>query len=79
MPEISYHLAYDLGADAPSYRLATDTYPAARPGGSSVHGYRVNGWEPEIQAVWISRCVNAKVSCGSQLLGDGRQLTGVGI
>jgi hypothetical protein len=78
LPEISYHLEYALGADAASYRLATDTYPAGRPGGASVHGYWVNGWEPEIQAVWVERCVRARMNCGSHLLGDGRQVTGVG-
>ena len=77
LPEISYHVEYDLGADVTAYRLATDTYPAGRPGGASIHGYCVNGWEPEIQATWIANCVNARVSCGSHLLGDGRQITGI--
>jgi hypothetical protein len=77
LPEISYHVEYDLGAEVTAYRLATDTYAAGRPGGASIHGYWVNGWEPEIQAAWIVHCVNARVSCGSHLLGDGRQLTGV--
>jgi hypothetical protein len=79
LPEISYHVQYVLGSDVSSYRLATDTYPAGRPGGASIHGYWVNGWEPGIQATWVARCVNVRVSCGSHLLGDGRQLGGVGI
>jgi hypothetical protein len=76
LPEISYHLEFDLGAEAGDHRLATDTYAAGQPGGGSVHGYWINGWEPEILAVWVARCVTAKQDCRSHLLGDGRQLTG---
>jgi Domain of unknown function (DUF1996) len=76
LPEISYHVEFDLGAEAGNHRLATDTYAAGQPGGGSVHGYWINGWEPDVQAVWIARCVNAEQDCKSHLLGDGRQLTG---
>jgi hypothetical protein len=75
VPEVSFHVEYDLGTAAAAYRLSTDTYPAGRPGGASVHGSWTNGWEPQIQATWVTHCVNAKVSCGSHLLGDGRGLS----
>jgi hypothetical protein len=41
-----------------------------------MHGFWTNGWDPAIQQTWVANCINRRVSCGSNLLGDGREIYG---
>ena len=75
-PEISYHVLYPVSPDLATSRLSTDTYGGGQPGGLSLHGYWVNGWDPDIQSAWVTHCVNQRVDCASHLLGDGRAISG---
>jgi hypothetical protein len=76
LPEISYHVLYPVSPDLATSRLSTDMYGVGQPGGLSLHGYWVNGWDPDIQSAWVTHCVNQRVDCASHLLGDGRAISG---
>jgi hypothetical protein len=54
-----------------SWRLDSDMYDRALPGGYSVHGDWFNGWSPDILQTWL--CVQQpSTTYGSPMLGDGR-------
>jgi hypothetical protein len=56
------------------WRLSSDMYDAARPGGYSAHADWMNGWDPTVMATLVSRCLNAGRDCQVGLLGDGTEL-----
>ena len=60
LPSILYQVQYDLPANPAStakWRLSSDVYDAAQPGGYSMHGDWINGWDTEISDLWaISAC-----------------------
>jgi hypothetical protein len=70
---ISYQMLYPGGTNTATWRLASDMYDRARPGGHSVHGDWFNGWQPDIMQTWTRLCVQQPATtCGSHMLGDGR-------
>ena len=57
-----------------TWRLASDNYSRALPGGYSAHADWVNGWDESVMAGIIKNCINAKRDGHSHLLCDGRTL-----
>jgi Domain of unknown function (DUF1996) len=72
IPAISYHVLYAGGGNTSSWRLASDMYDRALPGGYPVHGDWFTGWKPAILQAWTRLCVQQPATCGSHMLGDGR-------
>jgi hypothetical protein len=75
LPAISYNIYYEVqaGDDVSAWKLSTDMYTSG-PGGYSMHGDWVNGWDPAISSIWIKNCLNSPHDCGGGNLGDGREL-----
>ena len=78
LPVISYNVLYRVTASTRTarWRLSSDTYATASPGGYSVHGDWFDGWRPALKRVWTNRCVRVPVTCGSHMIGDGRVMQG---
>jgi hypothetical protein len=73
-PELSLHLHYTTAfGDSSTWRLSSDFRGA--PPGSSGHADWVNAWDPAIMQTWVRRLLNAGLSGGSNLIGDGRTLS----
>ncbi len=74
LPLITFAVDYlvPAGADTSNWRLASDTYDAALPGGYSLHADWMNGWDPAISDLWGVKCMQERRNCGSANLGDGR-------
>lgn len=71
LPEITYHVKYDVPASgASAWRLSSDIDGA--PSGSSGHGDWVNGWDQDVMNTFVARCVRAGMDCNSHMVGDGR-------
>lgn len=77
IPSIAINADF-FGLDANAkYRLASDNYSTAYPGGYSLHADWMNGWdEPTIQRM-VKNCLNNPKNCGGPNLGDGWTLYGV--
>ncbi|OYY49131.1 MAG: hypothetical protein B7Y48_07420 [Methylophilales bacterium 28-44-11] len=68
------------GLDANAkYRLASDNYSTAYPGGYSLHADWMNGWDEEIIGRVVKNCINNPKNCGGPNLGDGEILYGVNV
>jgi Domain of unknown function (DUF1996) len=75
IPEITYNVNYPVpAAGAASWRLVSDMYDPSLPGGYSVHGDWIEGWDPEVSTTFVQRCDAAALDCASHLLGDGRAI-----
>lgn len=77
IPSIAINADF-FGLDANAkYRLSSDNYSTAYPGGYSLHADWMNGWdEPTIQRM-VKNCLNTPRNCGGPNLGDGETLYGV--
>jgi hypothetical protein len=78
LPQISMHVYYRVrpGDDPRAWRLSSDAYSTAYPGGYSLHADWFNGWKPEVAEAWTRNCLQRGLDCGSGNLGDGRHLGG---
>ena len=78
IPEVAYDLIYWIKtANAPVlWRLSSDNYDPSSPGGYSMHGDWMNGWNKDIMNVWVKNCVQSASDCHAHLLGDGREYYG---
>ena len=76
VPQVTFNVAYTVPTDGATktWRLASDTYDSAQPGGYSSHGDWFNGWKQDVLDAWHSKCVAAHRDCHSHLLGDGRAM-----
>jgi hypothetical protein len=76
IPVITYNVSYPVtaGSDPGSWRLASDGYDRALPGGYSIHADWFDGWDVGIKNAFIEHCDRAAVDCHSHLLGDGRAI-----
>jgi len=73
---ISFHIQYSVPAnpdEMKKWRLSSDVYDMAKPGGYSAHGDWMNGWDPAISNLWAAQCSQVRRDCGSHEVGDGRQ------
>ena len=43
-----------------------------QPGGYSLHGDWMNGWDPAVSDLWGTTCIRDRRNCGAANLGDGR-------
>jgi hypothetical protein len=78
IPVITFNVLYAMPktGGVSSWRLSSDTYDPKLPGGYSIHGDWFDGWKQDIVNTWIPGCVRKPVSCGSDMLGDGRSMGG---
>jgi len=67
---------FNLDASA-KYRLASDNYSTAYPGGYSLHADWMNGWDENTIGRVVKNCLNNPKNCGGPNLGDGETLYGV--
>lgn len=74
LPQITFIVIYNIPADGSmkNWRLASDSYDPALPGGYSRHGDWLNGWDQEISDLWGKVCLSDRRDCGTANLGDGR-------
>ncbi len=75
LSQITVNVRYEVAeaGDSRHFRLSSDMYDAAKPGGLSLHADWMNGWDPQIQKVWVDHCNHKAMDC-SNALGDGREL-----
>ena len=78
LPAIAYEIYYDLAkvnlANMRNWRLSSDNYSNASPGGLSAHGDYMMGWDVDVMKTFITLCDNASKDCHANLLGDGTWL-----
>lgn len=79
IPNITVNADYsDLDKSA-TYRLSSDNYPTSQPGGYSLHGDWMNGWDQSIIGRVVKNCLNELRDCGGPNLGDGQTLDGLNV
>lgn len=80
LPLISYTVYYDLSnvdlTHLKKWRLSSDNYSTAIPGGYSAHGDYMMGWDVSTMQKLIKNCVGARTDCHVALMGDGTKLLG---
>ena len=76
IPRIGFNIHFKIpaGAKLDKWRLASDNYSNNLPGGYSVHGDWVNGWDENLLAGIVKNCLNAKKDGHAHLLCDGRKI-----
>jgi hypothetical protein len=74
LPLITFNVDYyvPVGANTSTWRLSSDMYDTTLPGGYSLHGDWMNGWDTTISDLWGVKCLRERRDCGSANLGDGR-------
>jgi len=79
IPHITINADYYPGKldKSRTYRLASDNYSTAYPGGYSLHADWMNGWDETIMNRMVKSCLNKNLNCGGTNLGDGEMLYGV--
>ena len=76
IPDIVLNVTYyNLDPNA-EYRLASDNYSTAYPGGYSLHADWMNGWDEGTISRLVKNCLNTPRDCGMHNLGDGQELFG---
>ncbi len=76
LPAITFNVIYtarSLNASL-KWRLSSDNYDPAQPGGYSSHADWFNGWRHDVSEAWFQNCLVAKKDCHSHLLGDWRMI-----
>ena len=75
LPRVSFVVDWPVpaGTDTSKWRLSSDGYDPALPGGYTLHADWMNGWEPAIAKLWGTKCLQERRECGSFNLGDGRE------
>jgi hypothetical protein len=76
IPEISFNIYYTVpaGSQSSKWRLSSDMYDKAQPGGFSAHGDWFEGWDRGIAETFVNNCERPSKDCHSHLLGDGRAI-----
>lgn len=76
LPEITYsvHFPVQQTGETAYWRLSSDMYSTSLPGGFSIHGDWMNGWQPEAIRTFVRNCNNPPADCHAHLLGDGREM-----
>jgi hypothetical protein len=63
------------GENTADWALSSDMYPKnGLNSGYSAHGDVFVAWDEAVESTWVTKCINAKLDCHSDLLGDGRRL-----
>jgi hypothetical protein len=76
LPIISFNVFWTVqaGDDTTKWRLASDNYDWASPGGYSAHGDWWNGWDQAFLQQIVTECVQANKECFAHLIGNGQQI-----
>ena len=76
IPEITLNVYYyRTDPDSPQFwRLSSDMYDPAIPGGYSAHADWFDGWDVATKNTFVTNCTAAAKDCHGYLLGDGRTL-----
>ncbi len=75
IPEISYNVGiYVTEETGPSSQWRFVTDPEGVPGGTTLHGDWMNGWNEDVMATIVETCLNGALECMVGLLGDGTML-----
>ncbi len=76
IPVITLNITFPVteAGQAQHWRLSSDMYSTASPGGYSAHADWFDGWNQEVKETFIEHCVRARMDCGSHRLGDGRTI-----
>jgi len=73
IPVITVNIHYPVPASGTvGWHLSSDMYDYSQHGGYSAHADWFNGWNADLESVWIENCVQAAGDCHAHLLGDGR-------
>lgn len=68
---------YTVDVDLPTWRLSSDM--EGMESGSTLHGDWFGGWDDPVMASWIANCINRKLNCSGGDLGNGQQITPIGL
>lgn len=76
IPLIGLNVTYTVGTgqNTATWRLSSDGYDVAIPGGLTTHGDIWVDWDDAVEETWIQNCIQANKDCHAYLLGDGRML-----
>jgi hypothetical protein len=76
LPEITEHFDFPVRVanESAHWRLSSDMYDQAMPGGFSAHADWMNGWDPATMRTIVTQCLNKALDCGVASIGDGRAL-----
>ncbi len=76
IPQITFNVIYKQTVKDGSlkWRLSSDMYDPAKPGGYSAHADWFNAWDQSVSDAWFNNCLKNNKDCHSHLLGDGRMI-----
>ncbi len=81
LPVITLNVDYKIATNNTStWRLSSDNYDSSKPGGYSAHADWMNGWNKDPKTglnfleVVVKNCLNKNKDCGTNYLGDGREM-----
>ncbi len=76
LPEITEHFDFPVlpGSVPARWRLSSDMYSTALPGGYSAHADWMLGWDTNTMRTIVTQCLNSSVDCQVGLLGNGQTL-----
>jgi Domain of unknown function (DUF1996)/Bacterial Ig-like domain len=78
LPGLSVNMDFPVpaGSTTIGWRYASDMYDLTNNrAGYSAHADFYNGWNEEIKATWVTKCLNERRHCADGELGDGRALS----
>lgn len=75
LPQFTLGAWFNHDGRSSSWHLSSDRMPGmTAPNGSTFHSDWMGAWEPSIQDLWTSRCINGLLNCQDGQLGDGQRL-----
>lgn len=74
IPQVTVNANFDKLNPTHLYRLSSDNYSTKYPGGYSLHGDWMNGWDETIMKRIIDSCMLKHANCETDQLGDGQAL-----
>lgn len=77
LPDIALNVTYHNLDPNAEYRLSSDNYSNAHPGGYSLHADWMNAWDEGTINRLVKNCLNTPRDCGMHNLGDGQELFGI--
>lgn len=79
MPEFTLGIWFEHDGNSSEWYLSSDRADGMEPweNGASFHSDWFGGWDPDVQELWIDRCINGLLNCSGGQLGDGTRLSGL--
>jgi hypothetical protein len=80
LPEFTLGVWFEHDGNSADWYLSSDREDghATFANGESFHGDWFGAWDPDIQQLWIDRCINGLLDCAGGQLGDGTRLEDLG-